>query len=203
MTTQRRTRQVDTPTRSLDVAERLVQRRGFNGFSYADVAAELRLTKAALHYHFAGKAELGEALLDRYTARFAVALEALDTDAPGAPAKLEGYANLYLDVLRDKRMCLCGMLAAEYQTLPAGMQREVTTFFEQNTAWLTAVLERGRDEGTLSFTGPAQDAAAMVLGALEGALLLCRMDGSVDRFRVTATRLLTGLRAAQAEVAAG
>jgi TetR/AcrR family transcriptional regulator, transcriptional repressor for nem operon len=78
-----------------------------------------------LHYHFAGKAELGEALLDRYTARFAVALEALDTDAPGAPAKLEGYANLYLDVLRDKRMCLCGMLAAEYQPLPRRMRDAV------------------------------------------------------------------------------
>ena len=46
----------DTATQILDVAERLVQVRGFNGFSYADVAAELNITKAALHYHFAGKA---------------------------------------------------------------------------------------------------------------------------------------------------
>ena len=53
----------DTSTRILDVAERLVQVRGFNGFSYADVAGELNITKASLHYHFAGKAELGEALI--------------------------------------------------------------------------------------------------------------------------------------------
>ena len=53
----------DTASSVLDVAERLVQVRGYNGFSYADVAAELQLSKAALHYHFAGKAELGEALL--------------------------------------------------------------------------------------------------------------------------------------------
>ena len=62
-----------TASRILDVAERLVQIRGFNGFSYADVAAELKISKAALHYHFAGKAELGEALLARYAARFAQA----------------------------------------------------------------------------------------------------------------------------------
>ena len=43
-----------------------MQTRGYNAFSYADVAAELNLTKAALHYHFAGKAELGEALVTRY-----------------------------------------------------------------------------------------------------------------------------------------
>ncbi len=60
----------DTRTAILDAAERLVQTRGFNGFSYADVSSELGLTTAALHYHFAGKAELGLALITRYAERF-------------------------------------------------------------------------------------------------------------------------------------
>ena len=60
----------DTAARILDVAERLVQLRGFNGFSYADIAAELHITKASLHYHYAGKAELGRALIERYAERF-------------------------------------------------------------------------------------------------------------------------------------
>src|ERR1700678_122178 len=106
-----------TASSVLDVAEKLVQVRAFNGFSYADVAAELHLSKAALHYHFAGKAELGEALLVRYSQRFAAALEAIDSEPADAPTKLAAYANLYLDVLRQDRMCLCGMIAAEYQTL--------------------------------------------------------------------------------------
>ena len=61
--TDRQAREPGTAGRILDVAERLVQLRGFNGFSYADVAAELGITKASLHYHFPGKAELGEALI--------------------------------------------------------------------------------------------------------------------------------------------
>ena len=48
-----------TPERILDVAERLVQLRGFNDFSYADIARELGITTASLHYHFPSKAELG------------------------------------------------------------------------------------------------------------------------------------------------
>ena len=67
-----------TDTQILDVAERLVQTRGYNAFSYADIANELELTKAALHYHFAGKAQLGEALIHRYADRFRTALDALD-----------------------------------------------------------------------------------------------------------------------------
>src|SRR5580698_7556680 len=88
----------DTASSVLDVAERLVQVRGFNGFSYADVAAELKLSKAALHYHFAGKGELGEALLLRYSRRFAAALDVIDAEPIDAPGKLASYANLYLDV---------------------------------------------------------------------------------------------------------
>src|ERR1700729_4439909 len=88
-----------TASRILDVAERLVQIRGFNGFSYADVAAELKITKAALHYHFAGKAELGEALIARYAARFADALASVEARFEDAPSRLDAYADLYLDVL--------------------------------------------------------------------------------------------------------
>jgi AcrR family transcriptional regulator len=55
--------------RHILIAERLVQTRGYNGFSYADVAAELNISKASLHYHFPGKAELGEALIRRYAVR--------------------------------------------------------------------------------------------------------------------------------------
>src|SRR5579863_5869407 len=101
--------QSDTRSAILDVAERLVQSRGFNGFSYADVAGELGITKAALHYHFPGKSELGEALIVRYAARFVDALTAIDAQAAPAAVKLQAYADLYLAVLRNERMCLCGM----------------------------------------------------------------------------------------------
>jgi TetR/AcrR family transcriptional repressor of nem operon len=193
MTHQHRHRDVDTATQILDVAERLAQSRGFNGFSYADVAAELRLTKAALHYHFAGKAEMGEALISRYAERFAAALDALDTTAISAPAKLEGYANVYLDVLRNKRMCLCGMLAAEYQTLPERIRDGVVQFFDANEAWLERVLDQGQREGTLQVLGSSKDTARAIVGGLEGAMLVARPYGDVSRFQAAMAHLLTGL----------
>ena len=183
----------DTPTAILDTSERLVQQRGFNGFSYADVAAELGLTKAGLHYHFAGKAELGEALMSRYAQRFAEALDRIDAGGASAPEKLDAYATLYADVLRGERMCLCGMLAAEYGTLPAPMQAVVLRFFDDNEHWLEAVLEEGREAGSLSFAGPARDAARLVVSALEGAMLVARPYADVDRFRTASRALFAGL----------
>jgi TetR/AcrR family transcriptional regulator, transcriptional repressor for nem operon len=185
----------ETATEILDAAERIVQRQGFNGFSYADVAAELGITKAALHYHFASKAALGEMLVARYGTRFADALATIEADVPDAPARLEAYVALYGDVLRGERMCLCGILAAEYQTLPTSMRDAVLRFFDDNETWLEGVLERGRAAGSLGFTGPARDVARLLISGLEGAMLVARAWDEVDRFQADARRLLAGVRA--------
>jgi len=183
----------DIATRILDVAERLAQVRGFNGFSYADIAAELGITKAALHYHFASKADLGEALIDRYAARFSDALAAIDAAASAPPAKLRGYAELYADVLRNQRMCLCGMLAAEYPTLPGAMRASVVSFFDDNETWLQQVLEEGRGDGSLQFSGSTRDVARMIISCLEGAMLVTRPYGDIPRFQDAAANLVAGL----------
>ena len=144
----RRQKQADagTASRILDIAERLVQVRGFNGFSYADIASELKISKASLHYHFPGKAELGEALIRRYAARFADELEAIEpvtmTHAPSSrPTRHLRRCP------RDRRMCLCGMLAAEYETLPKPMRDAIIGFFDQNEAWLTRRARAGSGGG--------------------------------------------------------
>jgi TetR/AcrR family transcriptional repressor of nem operon len=182
-----------TATRILRSAERLVQSRGFNGFSYADVAAELGITKASLHYHFASKAELGQALVERYAARFATALAEIEADGGDAPAKLEAYARIYADVLRKKRMCLCGMLAADYDTLPGPMREAVIRFFDDNEAWLADVLEQGQADGSLCLGDSARETARALVGGLEGAMLVARPYGEVARFEAAATRLLASL----------
>jgi len=191
----------DTATQILDVAERLVQVRGFNAFSYADVAGELKITKAALHYHFAGKAELGEALMTRYAAGFAAALAAVESRVKDAPGRLDAYADLYLDVLRMKRMCLCGMLAAEYQTLPAPMQDTVVRFLGENEVWLTRVLEQGRQERTLQFEGTPSDVARTIISSLEGAMLVAWPFGDISRFQAVAHHVMAGLKPTASEIA--
>jgi TetR/AcrR family transcriptional repressor of nem operon len=182
-----------TTSRILDVAEGMLQVRGYNGFSYGDVAGELGITRAALHYHFPGKGELGQALIERYASRFAAALAELDATAPDAAAKLRGYVDLYTDVLSADRMCLCGMLAAEHRTLPDPLQEAVTAFFASNTAWLRRVLEEGCADGSLRCPGTSEDIASMVLGGLEGGMLIARLDGNVARFTATAKQLLAAL----------
>jgi len=193
MSTQRVKKPNGTAERILDIAERLVQTRGFNNFSYADIAGELGITTASLHYHFRGKAELGQALVSRYAERFADSLREIDREIPDSRAKLDAYARLYAGVLEGKRMCMCGVLAAEYQTLPKPMRRTVIRFFDDNQRWLAGVLAQGERDKTLVFTGSPDDVAQRILSTLEGAMLVARPYGSLARFNSTADQLLASL----------
>lgn len=180
----------DTATAILDIAERLVQRRGFSGFSYADVAAELGITKASLHYHFPGKAELGERLINRYAARFAAALEEIGARESPASDKFQAYCAIYRAVLAEQRMCLCGTLAAEYEVLPEPMRRMVVSFFDCNQEWLATLLEGGRVAGGLRFAGTSDQAARSVISGLEGAMLVSRAYGDTAVLESVANRLV-------------
>lgn len=182
----------DTADRILDIAEHLVQTRGFNGFSYADIAAELRITKASLHYHFATKARLGESLVERYQRKFLQRLAEIGESRTDAPGKLQAYADIYAGVLEAGRMCLCGMLAADFTTLPEPVRRSVLGFFEANEAWLTTILSGGRTRSEIAFAGEPAEAARFLVDALEGAMLLARMRENAGRFRSSAATLLGG-----------
>ncbi|MFB6280120.1 MAG: TetR/AcrR family transcriptional regulator, partial [Salinibacter sp.] len=47
-----------TADRILDLAQDRIQQRGYNAVSYGDLAEDLDLTTAAIHYHFPSKADL-------------------------------------------------------------------------------------------------------------------------------------------------
>jgi TetR/AcrR family transcriptional repressor of nem operon len=185
----------DTADRILDLAEHLVQTRGFNAFSYADIARQLGVTTASLHYHYPTKVDLGQRLIERYSEVFAAALERIAASDESAGTKLAAYASLYSGVLNEDRMCLCGMLAADYTTLPEPMRSAVTRFFELNERWLAGILAEGREAGDLRFNGDPADVARLLLSTLEGGMLVARTFGDPTRFQAIADRLISDLSA--------
>ena len=96
--------------------------------------------------------------------------------------------------MRQDRMCLCGMIAAEYQTLPHPMQAVVVQFFVDNENWLSRVLEQGTTEGTIRINSTTHDAARSIIACLEGAMLVARPFHDVSRFEAASAAMLAGLR---------
>lgn len=188
-------RNANTVDRILDEAEKLVQVRGFNAFSYADISKAVGIQKASLHHHFATKTDLGVALVARYRRVFGRALESIESRDADAVEQLERYVDLYRSVLRKRRMCMCGMLAADVATLPDPIRTSVAEFFSENVAWLTRVLSEGKKRGQLRFDGTAGAMASFIVSSLEGAMLVSRGSGELAHLDDVAGVLIGNLRA--------
>lgn len=185
-----------TTDQLLDVAQELAQTRGYNAFSYRDLAARVGIRSASIHHHFPAKADLGRALVARYRERFSDALRRIGAGSGDAPAKLTAYVELFRATYEQgARLCLGGMFAADLPTLPAEVQEQVRGFYTDNEAWLTRLLDAGRRSSELDFEGNPRDAAAALLDGLEGALLAARAHGTAARFARASRWLLLSVGA--------
>src|SRR5882762_4679892 len=110
----------DTRSQILEVAQALVQERGYNAFSYRDLADAIGIKSASIHYHFPAKRDLGKELVKRYRSAFAEIRSALDGESMSPKEKLRVFADRLVASFRaGHRMCLCGIMAAESSSLPA------------------------------------------------------------------------------------
>jgi len=193
-----------TAEQILDVAETLIQTRSYSAFSYQDVADALAIRKASIHYHFATKADLGIAVVDRYVGRFGSALAAKAQDpSRSSAALLDFYCAPYLQFAQTSdRVCLCGALAAETMALPPQIRARVADFFKDHQAWLARILERGAQRGELTLRAPAAKTARMFFGALQGALLVKRTTGDITQLKDVMAALKSQLAAGRGSKAA-
>ena len=198
MTTTASKQRSGTAEQILDLAEMLIQTRGYSAFSYQDIADALGITKASIHYHFASKTDLGIAVVDRYVERFGAAFVAIAADqSQPSMAMLDFYIEPYFGYARTPvRVCLCGALAGEILALPPELRARVDRFFRAHQTWLTGILKRGAARGEFTLAAPASKMARLIFGALQGALLVKRTTGDVAQLRDVVTVLKLQLSAA-------
>ena len=161
----------------------LIQTRGYSAFSYADIAETLGIRKASIHYHFPSKTDLGKAVIDRYAGRFATALEAVAADeGKSSMAMLDYYIEPYLAFAKTSdKVCLCGAMAGEMKALPEELRARVDRFFRTHQAWLAGILARGAERGEFTLAASPVKTARLILGALQGALLVKRTTGDASQ----------------------
>ncbi len=183
-----------TAERVLDTAQRLIQTRGFNGFSYRDIAGEIGIKSASVHYYFPSKADLGVALVSRYRKNFAAELDGILDRHAEASKRLKAFVELFRQTLKSERLCLCGMLGAERDGLPEPVNDQVRAFFQLCEGWLCEVLKNGRKAGELAFRGNPRNVADQFLSLLEGAMVLARSLNDPERFDKAASTYLGVLK---------
>jgi TetR/AcrR family transcriptional repressor of nem operon len=176
---------MDTRDLLIGQATRLIRGAGYSGFSYADLSEIVGFKKASIHHHFPSKRDLGLATVETYRQSLVGQLQEIWQLESSCENRLKRYANLYRDAVKEGNGCLCGVLAAEFSTLPPPMQEVVHRFFEDNSDWLEAVLLDNSSSDRQSRRN-ARKRAELIHATLQGALLICRVTRNVKLFDSTA-----------------
>ncbi len=180
---------MDRRTELLDCAENIARRRGYNGFSYADLADEVGIRKASIHYHFPSKADLAVALIERYANRFYEALEVIDDTSEIASDRLAAYVQSYRKALSGgTKLCLCVAFAISRDSLSADALTELDAFHANSIDWLCNTFELAKKDGSVTHVNNSTEEASALLATVEGAQLVARTAIKVSDFD-QATRL--------------
>jgi TetR/AcrR family transcriptional repressor of nem operon len=147
----------DTVEAIMDATERRIRTAGYSGFSFREIAADVGVKSASIHYHFPTKSALAAAVARRYNAR---AVEAASTAVIAGQDVVQAWKAVFRNALDEGgKMCLCGSLGATVGDLTPDVAHEVRQFFKAGIASLVA-------------GGLTEERATQVLATLEGAILM-------------------------------
>lgn len=159
----------------LDAAQRQVQLRGHNGYSYRDLSRELDITTAGIHYHFPSKDDLGRALIERYGKNVTTYLAEIAATSPDLKTRMRKVAGIFESIIGDNgKVCICAALGSEYHALPEVMKKELGRLISEIEGWIHRFLAEGKARGELPEAIDAKSLATLWHSALQGALVMSR-----------------------------
>ncbi|WP_020206654.1 MULTISPECIES: TetR/AcrR family transcriptional regulator [Cupriavidus] len=176
----------------------LVRQRGFNGFSYRDLAERVGVKTSSIHYYFPTKEDLVQAAVTEYSARICDHVRHIDTGLPPEDQARE-FLQPWLDSAGGDRICLVGMLSTEALLLPEPVHRVLKEFYRVNETWLTRLLESVQAAQHKPAALAPQTMAQAVLGALQNGLVVARLFGAPQRIKAAADLLTVAVSGPVAE----
>lgn len=169
----------DTKNKIMDLAENAIIQGGFNAFSFRELATQIGIKSASVHYHFPTKGDLTVSVLRRYKETFENELPCVQSSDASVSQLLNGFIDGFKHKIVDNHnMSICTMLTTDVRQLPDDIREELADFYRIKLSWLTSVfaLETEIDEKQ------AQIKACQMLASLHGASILVQATGDVEKY---------------------
>jgi len=140
-----------TRERILDAALTLFAEQGYDATSMREISEQLGITKAALHYHFASKAQLYAAVMARILDRIEAELMRSLAEGGGPLRRLERWLDVVIDVLAAHptyaRLLLRSLFEDDELTGALPEEQAVRATLERNVGAAHRLLRDGITQG--------------------------------------------------------
>ncbi|MDF1670704.1 MAG: helix-turn-helix domain containing protein [Roseovarius sp.] len=186
---------MDTRTALLSLAERMMRQRGYDAVSFGDLANDIGIKTASVHYHFAKKTDLAVELLQAYATKLSRLRANISANAANGGAAIKSLVALYRAALDDgQQLCLSVSLSAGRDSLDEPARDVLNEILDDTLDWLAATFERAKSDGSMLGVTSAQDEAVACLALLEGAQLLARAAGALGPYDAATRGFIARIR---------
>ncbi|EMJ97660.1 TetR/AcrR family transcriptional regulator [Leptospira alstonii] len=175
---------VDTREKIVTLARDYFQNVGFQSFSFQNIADDLGIKKASIHYHYPSKDELGLEILEVYYRDFEEYKKNIKERSPRV--RLFGLFKLYDSYTGENgRICPFGVVGAEYHVLAQTIRDKTRVLHNQHRDFLIQTLDDGIKDGSFTLTLGVRDTADLFMSAIQGAMQISRIRMDKEYFPKT------------------
>jgi TetR/AcrR family transcriptional regulator, transcriptional repressor for nem operon len=181
-------KRTDTRQLLLDVTRDLMAERGYNALGIAEIVAAAGIPKGSFYYYFSSKDAFGQALLSEYFSDYLLTVGTLLNGDATAAERLEKYFRHWQSTqgtMVPHGRCLVVKLGAEVCDASEGMRKVIESGTREIINRIAACIQEGKQDGSISFQGPADVLASELYKLWIGASLMARIQGAPDTFICT------------------
>lgn len=170
-----------------------LQTVGFNGFSFQDLADDLGIRKASLHYYFSSKEDLGLALIEQYERSFNNFIQ--KHARLSAVRQLEAWLKFCYGMAKDhQKLCPIGVLTCELNTFSPTMHKALAKFQSHQKKWVLKNIQQAVREKQFRKNLDTSWAADVFLECIQGGLQIARLQGRPLLFQKSLKGLLKSFK---------
>lgn len=172
--------ETETPTilKLLEAAQRLMLGKGFPATTVEEICAAAGVTKGSFFHYFAGKEEIGAAVLDHFVTCRMQAVHGAPFHRLRDPLKrVYGYIDSVIKMSREpstKPSCLLGNFAQELSDTHPKLRAQCGRHFDQWAQMLKRELDAAKAQYAPKAAFDTQSLAEHFIAVLEGALILVK-----------------------------
>jgi len=168
-----------TREKILEVAEKIILKKGFSGTSIDEIISGADITKGGFFYHFSGKNELAVGLIDRYRRDddrlFNDLFERADSLSEDPLQQMLIFMKLLAETMADipngHPGCLVASFTYESQQFEAAVMQNVRAGVVSWRKLFSKHLQRAADRYPMKIETPVDDLADMLTSIMEGGIV--------------------------------
>lgn len=181
--------------RVLEAAKRLIEAQGFKNASLNDILSNAGVSSSNFYYHFKSKEDLGLAVVKQFTEKLEVHViqEILQDKKRGPLERLRAYLDMHRKKLEANHCsagCPFGKLTSELSEENPCFRELIETVFGRLRDSLRETIREGIERGELRRGIDPANASTLVLGTVQGLMLVAKGDKATAAFQQGADELI-------------